>query len=116
MERMGNQMMNKMLAFDTLKYANRLKEADVPPKQAEMQAEMMRDVLETAFQAAELATKSDIDTAAALSRKDVESLEQRLKLEITAIENKIVIRVGKMMLATVGLACVLIPLIVKLIT
>jgi len=77
--------MNKILAFDTLKYANRLKQINVPPEQAELQAEVMKEVLETAFQTAELATKSDV----ALVRKDMEAMEQRLGARIDANDAKI---------------------------
>jgi len=52
--------MNAVIAFDTLAYANKLKSVNIPPEQAEMQAEAMRDVLTSAFQTAELATKPDI--------------------------------------------------------
>jgi len=77
--------MNKLLSFDTLKYANRLKQINVPPEQAELQAEVMKEVLETAFQTAELATKSDI----ALVRKDMEAMEQRLDAKIDAGNEKL---------------------------
>jgi len=48
--------------FDTLKFANRLKEAGVPTKQAECQAELMAETVNS-----ELATKHDIE----LVRKDI---------------------------------------------
>jgi hypothetical protein len=41
--------------FDTLKFANRLKEAGVPTKQAECQAELMAETINS-----ELATKKDL--------------------------------------------------------
>jgi len=81
--------MNKILAFDTLKYANRLKQINVPPEQAELQAEVMKEVLESAFQTAELATKSDVNNAIVLVRKDMEAMEQRLGARIDASDTKI---------------------------
>jgi len=81
--------MNKILAFDTLKYANRLKQINVPPEQAELQAEVMKEVLESAFQTAELATKSDVNNAIVLVRKDMEAMEQRLGARIDANDAKI---------------------------
>lgn len=45
-------------AFDTLGYAQRLKSAGIPPKQAEAHAEAARD-----FVMAELVTKTDLNTA-----------------------------------------------------
>jgi len=57
-------------SFDTLAYVKRLKEADVPEKQAEAQAEALRAALNAALDehASTLATKGDI----ALVRKDLE--------------------------------------------
>ena len=50
------------IAFDTLKFANSLKEVGVPGKQAERQAELMAETVNS-----ELATKHDIE----LVRKDI---------------------------------------------
>jgi len=47
------------LTFDTLKFANRLKTAGVPPVQAEAEAEALSEVFETNL--SELATNKDID-------------------------------------------------------
>ncbi|KAG0183741.1 hypothetical protein DFQ28_001085 [Apophysomyces sp. BC1034] len=46
------------IAFDTLKFANRLKTAGVPPAQAEAEAEVLADVFESNLD--ELATKADL--------------------------------------------------------
>lgn len=46
------------VTFDTLKYARRLKQAGVPDKQAEAEAEALAEVFES--QLNELATKSDL--------------------------------------------------------
>lgn len=46
------------IAFDTLKFANRLKTAGVPPAQAEAEAEVFADIFEANFDA--LATKADL--------------------------------------------------------
>jgi len=61
-------------SFDTLAYVKRLREAEVPEKQAEAQAEALRAALDTQ----DVATKGDI----ALVRKDMESLENRLLLKL----------------------------------
>jgi len=52
------------LTFDTLAYAKRLKEADVPEKQAEAQAEALRAALDTQ----DLVTKKDLEVALAPMR------------------------------------------------
>jgi len=66
-------------SFDTLQYVKRLRAADVPEKQAEAQAEALRAVL--VDQSADLATKADI----ALLRKDMEALENRLIIKLSAV-------------------------------
>jgi hypothetical protein len=46
------------LTFDTLKFANKLKAAGVPPEQAEVEAAALSEVLEVNLK--ELATKEDL--------------------------------------------------------
>jgi len=91
--------MNTVVTFDTLAYANKLKAVDIPAAQAEAQAEAMRDLLESAIQTAELATKADI----ALVKKDMEAMEQRMNAKIDAMMNTLIIRLtgAMMILATV---------------
>jgi len=73
--------------FDTLAYVKRLKEADVPEKQAEVQAEALREALKATLeeQSSALATKGDVASVkneVALVRKDMEALENRLLLKL----------------------------------
>lgn len=48
------------LTFDTLKFANRLKSAGVPPQQAEAEAEALAEVMAEAVKASDLSTKADL--------------------------------------------------------
>jgi hypothetical protein len=48
-------------AFDTLRFANRLKEAGVPPAQAEAEASALADAFAEAIKTSELATKADME-------------------------------------------------------
>lgn len=48
------------LTFDTLKFANRLKAAGVPDKQAEAEAEALAEVLGESIKASDLANKNDL--------------------------------------------------------
>lgn len=48
------------LAFDTLKFANRLKSAGVPAMQAEAKAEALAEAMAETGKALDLATKSDL--------------------------------------------------------
>ncbi len=76
------------LTFDTLKFANKLKAAGLPPDQAEAQAEALAEVIELNIQ--DLVTKDDIIA----SLKD---LEQRL-----------IIKLGGMMVVAVGVIVALV--------
>jgi len=85
--------MNTVVTFDTLAYANKLKAVDIPAAQAEAQAEAMRDILESAFHTAELATKSDI----ALVKKDMDAMELRVNAKIDSVEQSLNAKMEAMM-------------------
>jgi len=140
-------MTTATLTFDTLRYAKRLKDADVPDKQAEAQAEALREVLserdgqfsnlQTQVQtlsdnverdAQQAATTADIfrldtkldtlntklDTKIDLVRKDMTAMELGLRKDMEALENRLVIRLTKSMLAAVGLGVAASTAIVRL--
>jgi len=62
------------LVFDTLQYANKLKAAGVPDKQAEVQAEAMAEIVEE-----KLATKTDL-----------KQLEQSVDLKLANLKNELI--------------------------
>jgi len=62
-------------SFDTLAYVKRLKEADVPEKQAEAQAEALREVL-----ADQLSSQTEV-SARIVSESDTKTERAVLKLE-----------------------------------
>jgi hypothetical protein len=66
-------------AMDTLGYAKRLRDAGVPPQQAEAHAEAARD-----FVMGELVTKTDLQNALQLTRTD---LQNALQLTRTELQN-----------------------------
>ena len=68
------------ITFDTLKFANKLKLAGVPDKQAEAEAEALSQVLEINLK--ELATKQDI-------RLEVRDLEHRLDARFERIDGEL---------------------------
>jgi len=79
--------------FDTLRYAKRLKEADVPEKQAEAQAEALREVLadQSATQAqasAHIVAESDTKTEKAVLRLEgkIDLLEQRSQARFVLLQ------------------------------
>ena len=76
-------------AFDTLAYVRRLRDAKVPPEQAEA----MADALAQTFNAPSgVATKGDI----ALLRRDLEA-------KIDALENRLLLKLGSFMMVVAGL-------------
>ncbi|MCL1962483.1 MAG: CCDC90 family protein [Desulfovibrionaceae bacterium] len=86
------------LTFDTLKYANTLKAAGFTPEQAEAQAGALSDVMEVNLK--ELVTKADLHYEIELLRKDMAQLEQR-----------IIIKLGSMLVVSVGVIVALIKLL-----
>jgi hypothetical protein len=48
------------LTFDTLRFANKLKAAGVPDKQAEAEAEALADVMAEAVKTSDLTNKADL--------------------------------------------------------
>lgn len=72
-----------IVAFDTLKYANRLKAAGVPPAQAEAEAEALSEALETNL--ADLVTKKDLQLELAPIRSDLMLLKWMLGLLMAGV-------------------------------
>jgi len=85
------------ITFDTLKYANRLKKAGFTPEQAEEQAGALSEVLEVNLK--ELATKADIAM-----------LKQEMEARFVQFEQRMTIKLGTILAASIGVAAVLIKL------
>ena len=68
------------ITFDTLKFANTLKEAGVPDRQAEAESRALADAF--AANSTELATKGDVRNEIELLRRDMLSMEQRLTIKL----------------------------------
>jgi len=83
------------VTFDTLEYANTFKEAAVPDEQA--QAKALRRAFEVALseRSDELATKGDLQQVG--SRIDL------LRKDMEALENRLLVKLGKMLAIGVGL-------------
>jgi 2-phosphoglycerate kinase len=79
------------ITFDTLKFANTLKAAGVPPAQAEAEATAISEILEVNFKS--LVTKDDM-------RQEMQNMEQRL-----------IIKLGAMMAFSIGIVAVLVKLL-----
>ena len=86
------------ITFDTLKFANTLKEAGVPSVQAEAEATALSGVLEVNFK--ELVTKEDLKHEVELLRRDMRDMEQRL-----------IIKLGALMAFSIGIVAALFKLL-----
>ncbi|MEK7772482.1 MAG: DUF1640 domain-containing protein [Pseudomonadota bacterium] len=86
------------ITFDTLKFANALKEAGVPAAQAEAEAMALSEVLEINLK--DLVTKEDLRHEVELLRRDMHDMEQRL-----------VIKLGGLMAFSIGIVAALVKLL-----
>ena len=68
------------LVFDTLHYANRLKAAGVPEKQAEVQAEAMAEIIEDKL----------------TSKRDLKQSEDALVLTINNTKNELELKIAEL--------------------
>jgi len=85
------------VTFDTLKFVETLESAGVERKQASAIASAVRD----SHDAADVATKGDLRNEIALVRKDME-----------AMENRITIRLGTMLVVAVGILLAVLPMLI----
>lgn len=93
--------MGHAIAFDTLAYAKKLIAAGVPAQQAEVQAEAIAEIIEDRLP----------------TRQDLKELEVALKYEILDLkrdmkemEQRIIIKLGAMMAASIAIIAALIKL------
>lgn len=70
--------------FDTLKFANTLKAADLPPKQAEALAVAFAEVIQLNLK--DLATKDDLKALEVATKHDLKDLETATKNEFKTLD------------------------------
>lgn len=101
--------------FDTLKFANTLKAADLPPKQAEAKAVAFAEVIQLNLK--DLATKDELKAEAKDLRTEIKDLRTEMHAEFKAVraefktsiaELKAEIRIMRWMLGAIGGGIVLI--------
>ena len=80
------------IAFDTLAYAKRLKEAGVPERQAEVQAEAMADLVEERL----------------VTKRDLKDSEERLGNRMSELEYRLTVRLGSMIVVAVSILAALV--------
>lgn len=78
------------LTFDTLKFANRLKAAGVPDKQAEAETEALAEVMTEAINTSDLATKRDIQDSQATTKQEIQDNLATTRQEMHASEIRII--------------------------
>lgn len=103
--------------FNTLKYAKILQEAGFSREQSEatihILAEVMEDKLATKHDIQELraSTKHDIEELRAATKHDIEELRASTQHEIRQLRSDLIIKMGAMQAAAVGLVVTLIKLL-----
>jgi len=90
------------ITFDTLKFANTLKEAGVPPAQAEAEATALSEVL--GINLKDLATKEDL-------HREIESLRRDMDARFIQTEQRLVIKLGGLMAFSIGIVAALVKLL-----
>jgi hypothetical protein len=96
------------MAFDTLSYARRLKQAGVPDAQAEAMADATRELLDSEF-----ATKADVaglKSDIALLRNDMAAVEQRIMTAIDTMSLRLTVRMGGLIAVGVAVLAAIIKL------
>ena len=104
------------LTFDTLKYANTLKEAGVPPAQAEAEAKALAEVLEVNLK--DLATKEDLLATKEELRREIETLRREMDSRfamtdsrLIQLEQRLIIKLGALMAFSISVVAALIKLL-----
>lgn len=95
------------LAFDTLKFAKRLKEAGLTETQAETLASVEAELIET-----NLAGKRDVKELETKLSRDIEALRADLQRDMKELEHRLVSRIYQaLLMQTFALAGILIALV-----
>ena len=99
--------------FDTHAYVKRLVAAGMPEPQAEIIADEQRSLIDN-----KLATKQDIKALEAATkrdiaeiRRDMKEMEAGLRRDIRESEQRVIIRLGSMMVVAVGVVAALVKLL-----
>jgi hypothetical protein len=90
------------ITFDTLKYANRLKAAGAEPKIAEAEAEALAEVF--GLNLNEVATRDDL-------KHMEERLNERLEARLLQLEQRMIIKLGGLMVVAIGAVATLVKIL-----
>ena len=98
-----------MNSFNAIKYIGELREAGVPEKQAEVHLRILHEVIES-----NLATKRDIEELRSELKRDIQELRSELKRDIQELRNefkrdikeleqRMIIKLGALIVVTIGI-------------
>jgi hypothetical protein len=97
------------ITFDTLKFANTLKEAGVPSAQAEAEATALSEVLEVNLK--ELVTKEDLHREIESLRREVMTGFSQVDFHFIQLEQRLIIKLGGLMALSIGIVAALVKLL-----
>ncbi len=98
-----------MITFDTLKFANTLKDAGVPPAQAEAEAVALSEVLEVNLK--ELVTKEDLHREIESLRREMMTGFAQLDSRFIQLEQRLIIKLGGLIALSIGIVAALVKLL-----
>ncbi len=94
--------MNMSVAFDTLSYANQMKQAGFTEEQAEVQTKALANVMSELSEGT-LATKQDVLELKFELKQDLIEIEKKLENKIQEVETKLTIRLGAIMTSRIAI-------------
>ena len=97
------------ITFDTLKFANTLKEAGVPSAQAEAEATALSEVLEVNLK--ELVTKEDLHREIESLRREMMTGFAQVDSRFIQLEQRLIIKLGGLMALSIGIVAALVKLL-----
>ena len=95
--------------FDTLKFANTLKDAGVPSAQAEAEATALSEVLEVNLK--ELVTKEDLHREIDTLRREMLTGFSQVDFRLIQLEQRLIIKLGGLIALSIGVVVALVKLL-----
>ncbi len=95
--------------FDTLKFANTLKDAGVPSAQAEAEAKALSEVLEVNLK--ELVTKEDLHREIDTLRREMLTGFSQVDFRLIQLEQRLIIKLGGLIALSIGVVAALVKLL-----
>lgn len=92
--------------FDSLAYFEKMKDAGFTEKQARVQTEALREIVED-----RLATKNDLAGLEKAMKADIANVEMRLVNEMQKLELRMTTKLGAMLAAAIAIVAALVKLL-----